>query len=83
MIKHWLHGEIKLKHEIAEETRCIGCLHSKVCDRSMGSRCLNFKFSTSNGNPSSCDQCIHRFTRFDRDPIPCFACGDFLEAKNG
>ena len=79
MIKHWLYGEVELKHEITEETHCIKCIHKKVCDRAMSFRCLNFKFSTSMGTTNSCDQCLHRFTQLDKEPIPCFICGDFLE----
>jgi len=86
MKTHWLFGidpnkEVKFKKEIDEETDCNKCIHKKVCMRDMPKRCINFEMS--NSNAFSCGTCVHNFTRFSRNSIPCFYCKDFLEEFNG
>lgn len=83
---HWLYGhgpEMRLTfvREIEAETDCGKCLHRKVCARAMEQRCENFSVGTSAGK--DCQACTHRFTRFDKDAVPCFSCPDFAsdEAK--
>jgi hypothetical protein len=38
----------------------------------MEKRCENYQFGTSEGG--GCHACLHRFTRFDKDSVPCFTC---------
>ena len=84
MKTHWLYGmgpnkELTFEREIDQETRCSECAHWKVCARKMPDRCVNYQFGTSDVlSMDSCDSCIHRFTRFDKEPVPCFVCDDFL-----
>jgi len=78
---HWLFGRGKdkrldFKHPVAVETKCGECVHKKVCGYDMTKRCANYEWSTSVG-PTGCHQCIHRFTRWDKDSVPCFKCADF------
>lgn len=87
MKTHWLFGigpdkRLEFKKEVDKETDCRKCIHSEVCDRSMEKRCTNFKFGSSMGRPG-CDQCLHRFTRFDKDEtkVPCFHCKWFKPKK--
>lgn len=77
MKTHWLYGlgpnkEIKFNIEIDEETKCIHCTHNEVCDRDVSKRCSNFWWGTS--AETGCMSCTHRFTRWDKEKIPCFHC---------
>ena len=77
---HWLYGSgpdrrLDFKVEIDEETRCCRCFHSDVCDYSMEKRCSNYSCGSSVGD--GCQSCSHRFTRYDKDPVPCFICPFF------
>ncbi len=77
MKTHWLFGRgpnkvLDFAHEIAEETDCSACIHKDVCDRDTEKRCENYTFGTSEG--SGCQSCSHRFTRYDKDAVPCFSC---------
>ena len=82
MKTHWLFGKgpnkiVEFKHEIDQESDCRYCLHRKVCDRhNTEQRCINYEFGTSEHR--GCGGCLHRFTRWDKDAIPCFHCEDFL-----
>lgn len=81
MKTHWLYGwgpnkEVHFKVEIEEETDCTKCMHVRVCYLANEYRCSNYEFADSRG--ISCDGCIHRFTRYDKEMIPCFHCVDFL-----
>lgn len=82
MKTHWLYGRgpdkvLDFKREIDAETDCGKCIHREVCDRNMHKRCENFVFGTSVGG--LCQACVHRFTRYDKDPVPCFSCPWFQE----
>lgn len=82
MKTHWLYGEGKLKvlkfvKEVDEETKCSRCFHQKVCFQEMESRCVNFEFGTSEHR--GCGGCRHKFTRFDKESVPCFHCDDFVD----
>jgi len=82
MKTHWLFGRgpdkiLDFKREIDEETDCGKCIHREVCDRNMEKRCENYKFGTSEGR--SCQACLHRYTRYDKDSVPCFSCPWFEE----
>jgi|SRR5581483_6297164 len=84
MKTHWLYGfgpnkEVKLNVEIDEETKCSDCIHVQVCDFNMRWRCSNYTFGTSEYSLSSCQSCINRFTRFDKDKVPCFVCPFFVK----
>ena len=88
MIKHthWLYGfgpdkEVKFNTPIKVEDDCVKCLHNKVCNRSMDKRCENYEFGSSS-DLNCCQSCIHKYTRYDKDKIPCFKCKDFLPIKN-
>jgi len=82
-IKHWLHGECEYNVKVEEETNCSICIHVKVCAKThdwgnMSWLCNNYKFGRSDA-PAGCEQCSHRFRRWDeRQPIPCFKCSHFL-----
>jgi len=81
MKTHWLYGfgpnkEVKVNVEIDEETDCSPCVHRKICDYTMEKRCLNYMRGTSEGR--GCTSCLLRFTRYDKDKIPCFICVNFL-----
>lgn len=80
---HWLYGEgpenrLTFVKEIEIETECSKCLHRKVCARKMEERCENFKFGDSSGYGQGCSACTHKYTRFDKDSVPCFSCPDFM-----
>jgi hypothetical protein len=82
MKTHWLFGRgpdklLEFKREIEAETDCRKCIHREVCDRKMEDRCENFDWGTSAGK--GCHACTHRFTRYDKDPVPCFSCPWFQE----
>ena len=82
MKTHWLYGQIDLKEEILKETNCQCCSHVKVCSIDMSKRCVNYKFGSSiDGGLNSCTSCEHKYTRFDKDNIYCFKCGEFDERK--
>ena len=86
MKTHWLYGfgtnkEVKFKKEINQETKCQPCLHRKVCSFNMEKRCVNYEWGTSEHKPEHCYSCVHHYTRFDKDSIPCFRCNDFLKKK--
>lgn len=82
MKTHWLYGfgdkkEIKFKIEIDAETNCDKCVHRLVCDKNNKlERCSNYVFGTSEGD-ESCRSCLHRYTRWDKDSVPCFHCKNF------
>lgn len=81
MKTHWLYGRgpnrvIEFIQEIDEETKCEDCIHKKVCAVVMEHRCINYTFGTSEFR--GCQGCVHKYTRFDKDPIPCFSCPDFI-----
>lgn len=80
MKTHWLYGNgpqksLTFVREVETETDCGKCLHRKVCEQTMEKRCENFSFGTS--AEKGCGACLHRFTRFDKDAVPCFSCPDF------
>jgi len=84
MKTHWLFGigpnkELHFKKEIDIETKCTDCAHCKVCSHNMTERCVNYKFGRSDvRNFSSCESCTHKYTRYDKEAVPCFHCEDFL-----
>lgn len=80
MKTHWLYGmgpnkALDFNVEIDKETECSRCLHRKVCAYKMEERCVNYRFGTS--EHTGCHGCIHRFTRWDKDAVPCFHCKEF------
>ncbi len=83
---HWLYGKDKRKIKIDFESNCLHCIHKEVCDtivkcKDTETLCLNYNFGNSRYN--GCNSCLHRFTRFDKDKIPCFICKFYKENKNG
>ena len=80
MKTHWLYGEgpdkrLRFAVEVDTETKCSTCLHREVCNIDMEKRCSNY----SRGNSGSdCSGCIHKFTRYDKDHVPCFHCKWYL-----
>ena len=83
-INHWLYGEDKRKFQIDKETDCSKCIHQVVCNRlfhasGMEVICQNYLFGTS--AHGGCGGCQHRFTRWDKEQIPCFICGFFEEKQ--
>lgn len=86
MKTHWLFGRgpdhvLDFKREINDETECSKCIHREVCDYAMEKRCENYRFGTSDSN--GCHSCLHRFTRFDKDKVPCFTCPWFQASTRG
>ena len=80
MKTHWLYGwgpnkEIHFKKEIEEETDCTKCIHAKVCDHEKTRRCFNYKCGSGGRD---CTGCEHKFTRYDKESIPCFHCKEYL-----
>lgn len=58
--------------EIVEETKCMNCIHIKVCNREYDKRCINYSMGSSMGK--GCEQCHHHY---NMGKIPCFLCKDF------
>ena len=81
---HWLYGKDKRKFKIDKETDCSKCLYKKLCfilQKSVSYEilCKNYKFGRS--DYEGCHSCLHKFTRFDKETIPCFICKYFKEKK--
>lgn len=79
---HWLHGMgpdkvLTFTEAVAIETDCGLCLHRKVCARKMEDRCRNYEMANSD-RAGGCHTCIHRYTRWSREAVPCFNCHEFL-----
>jgi hypothetical protein len=77
---HWLYGDIYMMVKVDMESPCSKCKHWGPCPVDMQKFCLNYDEGRSDLHPG-CNNCIHRFTRFDKDEdkIPCFACRWFEE----
>ena len=78
---HWLYGSgpdkvVEFNHPIELETECKDCIHDKVCKRDMVTQCNNYQFGCSGAE--NCHSCLHKYTRWDKDRLPCFFCKDFL-----
>ena len=80
--EHWLYGKIEFKIDVKDEDQCSKCIHWSVCIGNMEKFCLNYCFGTNQGQPYSCEQCIHRYTRWNKDMIPCFKCKFFKSEIN-
>jgi len=81
---HWLYGhgpnkELDFNIYVESETKCKECIHRHVCNYNMAKRCVNRTFATSSA--TGCGGCIHRYTRWDKDHVPCFQCNDFLRDR--
>ena len=81
---HWLYGKDKRKFQIDVESDCDKCIHLNLCCavrayNSFETICLNYNFGTS--QYEGCGSCSHRFTRWDKEKIPCFICKFFGEIK--
>ena len=77
MKTHWLFGRgpdkvLDFAREIDAETDCSKCIHREVCDYNMEKRCANYEFGASGAR--GCQSCLHRYTRYDKDNVPCFTC---------
>lgn len=85
MKTHWLFGRgpdniLDFAREIDVETDCSRCVHNEVCGHDMEKRCENYECGTS--EHQGCQGCSHRFTRFDKDSVPCFTCPWFRAVKH-
>lgn len=81
MKTHWLYGwgpnkEIQFEVEVDKETDCSKCIHVTVCSHEKEHRCVNYKCGSAD---ASCDGCEHKFTRYDKEMIPCFHCNNYSE----
>ena len=77
---HWLYGNCGFNVLVRKESKCAKCLHRRVCPVDMSKFCLNYEFGTSDCRVfNSCESCNHKFTRFDKDRIPCFRCRYFCK----
>jgi len=46
----------------------------------MDTLCNNYLFGASDcRDQHGCSSCSHRYTRFDKDEVPCFTCKKFKE----
>jgi hypothetical protein len=84
MKTHWLYGRgpdkaLDFQREVDVETNCMECTHREVCGKDMEKRCENYVFGSSSGR--DCQGCGHKYTRYDKDPVPCFSC-PWFEAKS-
>ena len=85
MKTHWLFGNgpnksLEFNIEIDKETNCTSCIHNEVCHRMMDTLCNNYLFGASDcRDQHGCSSCSHRYTRFDKDEVPCFTCKKFKE----
>ena len=79
--KHWLYTYTEFNVDVTVEDKCSECMHKNVCNWDMTKLCMNYEFGRSGPNVrlNTCDSCIHRYTRYDRDEdkIPCFKCRFF------
>lgn len=75
VIDHWLFQKVKLNVLVEKETDCAQCGHWQVCSKTFESFCKNFEFGCAPAR--GCQACLHRFTRWHTDPIPCFECKHF------
>ncbi len=88
MKTHWLFGRgpdkvLDFAREIEAETDCSKCIHNEVCGHDMEKRCENYVFGSSAVRGCGCQTCLHRFTRFDNDHVPCFSCPWFQVSAEG
>ena len=72
---HWLFSDHRVI-ELEVETKCSDCFHAPVCPRDYEKRCLNYAFGSSTGK--GCQGCLNHYARFDKEPVPCFLCEDFI-----
>jgi hypothetical protein len=78
-IPHSFYTTPEFNVSVEKDHSCQECMHRKVCAFDMRRNCMNYIFGRSGPNVKidSCDSCTHRFTRYDKDPIPCFKCRFF------
>ena len=79
--KHWLYGPVKLQVVVDVEHDCTKCAHNMTCRHDMYAFCSNYRFGNSN-QPIGCGGCTHRFSKWDKEPIPCFHCRYFIETTD-
>lgn len=79
--EHWLHGKCYFNVGVDHEHDCRYCIHNFVCKRTMEDLCENFDWGTSEGR-GGCDHCLHKYTRYNRDKIPCFSCSMYEYREN-
>lgn len=73
---HWLYGDREFNIEVDDETSCSECVHRIVCSFDHEKLCSNFVFGGVSRH-GGCQSCSHRYTRYDKDKIPCFHCPHF------
>ncbi len=73
---HWLF-EQRLRVQIDKETDCSDCLHIHVCDMTFEKRCVNYWLGTS--AERGCLACTNHYSRYDKEPVPCFCCPYFAQ----
>jgi len=81
MVRHSLHHNCFFKVHVLEEKRCRWCVHSQVCSHDMSKVCKNYDWGTSAVPASHCNACIHHYTRYHEDGIPCFDCAYFQKRR--
>lgn len=79
--EHWLHGKCYFNVDVEHEHECRYCTHNYVCKRTMEDLCENYDFGTSEGR-GNCDHCLHKYTRYNRDKLPCFSCLMYESREN-
>ena len=77
MKEHWLYGKREYNIDVSRETDCARCIHTEVCDHDVEKRCANYSWGNSGRHLYGCETCVHQYTRFDKDNIPCFRCTSF------
>lgn len=78
---HWLYGSgpdkvLTFKRDVDRETDRSLCAHDHICSHKEETRCVNHDRGRASG--AGCAGCLHSYTRYDRQPVPCFHCEDFL-----
>jgi hypothetical protein len=74
-VKHHIFGHCTFEVLVEKNDDCTQCVHARVCSNRVNEFCDNYCFGTS--ADTGCHGCVHRYTRWDADPIPCFKCRYF------
>lgn len=82
IVYHWLYDKCEFETIVKKESSCLKCIHNNVCKSDYPDFCLNYIFGTSDVKPlNSCQSCLHKYTRFDKDKILCFRCRHFRKRQ--
>lgn len=80
-IKHPIFSATEFNIKVTKESDCSKCIHKRVCKKDMTILCKNYEFGSNVNGYLGCNSCLHRYTRFDSMPIPCFRCKYYSRNK--